>query len=272
MRSVSLTAGKAGITRLREKGGASPETLYDLVNGYVTASRSIEARPGNRVLYSIPGTVGICVFAGKYVVFADHYVESPSPDVIVEILVHPTPGSTATLRKIHFAKPFLGYLYVVAEWSDNDQIAYHYWLQSWGAWTAQTNYLIGSVVQPTVPNGFAYVAERLESPAPKWRAGVVRAVNDRIEPNTYNGFAFVCIDTIGANPASGQTEPTWPAIAGATVIEETNGTPTTVTDDEDDDGDDGGGGDNPPIPPDTEARYNNMGGSRTNDRHRTELP
>ena len=44
---VTLSAVQAGITRLRTKGGASPESLYDLINGYVTAARTIAPRPGS---------------------------------------------------------------------------------------------------------------------------------------------------------------------------------------------------------------------------------
>ena len=40
-----LTAVKAGITRLRTKAGAARESLYDLLNGYVDASRKMKSRP-----------------------------------------------------------------------------------------------------------------------------------------------------------------------------------------------------------------------------------
>lgn len=273
MRPYGLTAGKAGITRLRTKGGASPETLHDLVNGHVTASRTIVPRPGTRVLHTIPETIGVCYFDGKFVVFADHYVESPDPEVVVEILVHPVAGSTATLQRIYFAQPFLGYLYVVAGWSDDPDTAYHYWLQSWGEWAPNTDYSIGATVQPTTPNGFAYVAERLNSPYPKWAARVVRTVGDKIEPTVANGFYFECIDTIGGNPASGATEPAWPAVEDATVIEETGGTPTTVGGDGDDNGgggDDGQGG-TTVLPPNIGDRYGNMSG-RSRDGTSTQVP
>ena len=45
-RIVYLNALKAGISRLRTKGGPDPETLYDLVNGYVTQAGTVESRPG----------------------------------------------------------------------------------------------------------------------------------------------------------------------------------------------------------------------------------
>ena len=253
-RTEVLSAVKSGMTRLRQKGGASKESLYDLLNGYVTASRSVVPRPGSRRLHTIPGTKGVCVFGGKYVVFADAPVVSPSPDVVVEILTHPTPGSTASLSKIHFAKPFLGFLYVVAEWDDDPTIAYHYYLQSWGLFTVLTDYTQGATVQPSVPNGYGYVAERLNSPQPAWVAGRPRTVAELVEPTTENGYEYECIATFGTAPKSGATEPNWPTTVGAIVIEQAEDVPLEVEIPET------GSGSNP-LPPNTGSRYENMGGS-----------
>lgn len=253
MRTETLSAGKGGISRLRYKGGASKEVLYDLVNAYRTASQTIVPRPGTRRRHDIPGTIGLCVFEGKMVVFASTAVASPSADVVVEVLTHPVAGSTANLHTIHFAKPFLGYLYVVASWDDDPTIAYHYYLQSFGAWVADTPYRIGSVIQSQTPNGYGYICERLTSKAPRWTPNTLRAVNDKVEPATANDYEYVCIAVYGTTPNSGTIEPTWPTIEGAVVIEETDGT-TTVTVPPPTD---------PPpptLPPSLTNRYNNMGG------------
>ncbi|WP_256202355.1 hypothetical protein [Stenotrophomonas pictorum] len=59
MRQIAMSAVKAGITRLRDKGGASSDSLYDLLNGYVTAARTIKCRPGTRIDAELPeGTKG----------------------------------------------------------------------------------------------------------------------------------------------------------------------------------------------------------------------
>lgn len=256
MRTETLSAGKGGISRLRIKGGASKEVLYDLVNAYRTASQTIVPRPGSRRKFLVPGTLGLCVFDGKMVVFADTPTASPDPAVVVEVLTHPTPGSTANLHTIHFAKPFLGYLYVVASWDDDPSVAYHYYLQSFGAWTADTPYPLGATMQAQIPNGYAYVAERLTSPDPVWVAKQPRAVAQKVEPTTENGYKYEVIAVYGTTPSSGVTEPTWPVIEGAVVIEETDGVPTTSVPP---DPPDGGG--NTTLPPNIGSRYDNMGGS-----------
>ena len=49
MRQFALTTAKGGINRLRDKGNASKDSLYDLLNGYVTQTNSIKPRPGTRL-------------------------------------------------------------------------------------------------------------------------------------------------------------------------------------------------------------------------------
>lgn len=226
-RMVLLNAVQAGITRLRTKGGASPNSLYDLVNGYVTASRTIKSRPGSREVYTLPvGTKGLCAFKGKLHVFSADVVTPTNPLFVAHTLRHPDPAQSAlALKEIHFAAPFLGYLYVVAEFANGD--VFHYWLQESANWQANTIYREGDVVQPTLPNGYAYRAARIDAPAPVWAPNVARAIGDKVEPTTANGFQFTVIDTLGASPKSGATEPDWPAEDGATVAEDTDlGTPT----------------------------------------------
>lgn len=45
-RSVALTTVRGGINRQRTKGGALEDSLYDLVNGYVSESKTVVVRPG----------------------------------------------------------------------------------------------------------------------------------------------------------------------------------------------------------------------------------
>lgn len=228
MRSMALSAIKAGITRLRDKGGASPESLYDLLNGFVTAARSIKARPGTRIDYSLPaGTKGLVLFRGSFVVFSSDPLSTGSEGYKVEILKHPSEDSSATLVDIHFAAPFLGYLYVVAEWSDNS--VYHYWLQSADPWQPNRMYIEGDVVSPTEPNGYAYIATRLGEAPPFWAPSVARAIGDMVIPTTGNGngYEYTVVDVLGSTPASGTTEPTWPPVDGALVTEDTNSLPNT---------------------------------------------
>jgi hypothetical protein len=223
-RPVVLNTLKGGINRLRVKGGASQQVLYDLLNGYVTADNSIESRPGTENHATLPtGTKGLCAFDGGFVVFASSDPGAMPSGYTCEILTHPTAPGTALLD-IHFAGPMLGYLYVVAEFADEE--TFHYWLQRRDDWAALTAYNLGDVVEPTTPNGYAYRATRLNPAGVLWAPNVPRAMGDRIEPTTANGFVYEVTAVAGASPKSGATEPDWPAEDGATVIEDTDITPT----------------------------------------------
>lgn len=257
MRTETLSAGKGGISRLRIKGGASKEVLYDLKDAYRTASQTIVPRPGSRIKSLVPGTLGLCVFEGKMVVFADAPTASPGPSVVVEILTHPKPVLGATLLSVPYAKPFLGFLYVVASWSDQPTVFYHYWLQRFEVGRKPFGFFPpGTAVQPTNSNGFGFVADRFSSPNPVWKAGQVKAVADRVDPTDFAGYALEVVDTFGSNPATGTAEPAWPAIYGddyAVIIEETGTAPAPVV----------GPVVTPPHPNvgGGGTRYDNMGGS-----------
>lgn len=235
MRSQALTTVKAGIQRLREKGGASAESLFDLVNGYVTAQRTVRSRPGTAHVTTLPaGTKGLMAFAGKLVVFAIERLEVSNPLIEVEVVAHPTEPRMA-LVEILFAEPFLGYPYVVAEFADGS--THHYWLQRREPWAAGTVYAPGDVVEPTTPNGFAYRARAIDTEsALLWAPNVARAVADEVVPTTGGRWIHEVIAVAGDSPRSGATEPTWASVEGGITIEEadnpadpaTNPPPTTA--------------------------------------------
>ena len=131
------------------------------------------------------------------------------------------------LKEIHFAAPFMGFLYVVAEFEavnsiiDSDGTVFHYWLQdSSPNWQASTDYIIGDVVTPTVPNGLAFMAQRRYAPNPVWAATTAVEEGTVVEPTVANGFNFTVIATQGANPTTSDTEPVWPTADGATITED----------------------------------------------------
>jgi len=252
-RAVALSAVKAGITRLREKGGASPESLFDLLNGYVTAERSIKIRPGSELDHELPdGTKGLVLFRGKFVVFADHPVDPGSDDYLVEVVKYPDSNVVAALDDIRFAAPFLGYLYVVVRW--DDALIVHYWLQVAEVWQPDHVYSLNAMVTPTVPDGLYYRATRLNPPGELWVAGAEHDVGDVVEPTTYNGFEYVCVDAAGDDPHSGAVEPTWITEEGAFVYEDVDATPA------------GGGGGTPggpTLPPEIPGRYGNGPNGKT---------
>lgn len=218
-RSQSLNALKSGINRLRVKGGADPSSLYDLVNGYVTISGTCESRPGTQRDAVLPaGTIGLFSFGGQLVVCSIAAKTMPA-GYSCEIVVHPT-DPTLELEYLHFAGPFLGAAYIAAEFVNGD--VFHYWLQHRDPWFANTSYRLGDLVEPSTPNGYFYKAHRLGDPGKVWEPNVARAVGDVVEPTSPNGFEYEVIDTLGAAPRSGDSEPAWIAEDGAIVYEDTD--------------------------------------------------
>lgn len=140
-------------------------------------------------------------------------------------------GSTALsvpipVKQIHFAAPFMGFLYVVAEFDINDSAilaefgdTYHFWLQSSGSWAADTVYLPSDLVTPTPPNGLAYQATRLVPPNSLWAPNNQITLNQIVEPTTPNGYMFKAIAVEGVTPHTGTVEPSWPKTVGAVVQE-----------------------------------------------------
>ena len=221
MRSKALSTANAGMTRLRRKGNASPATLYDCLNAYITIAGTIKPRPGTIIDIDLPpGTKGLVAHKGIMNVFSHSPVTIDDDRYTCITLRHPT-DPTLSLEEIHFAKPFMGFLYVVASFSDGSQ--YHYWAEDLDPWEAETIYSFNERVFPTTPNGFAYKATRIGSPAPVWSAGVERTVGDIIEPTVNNGYYYECIATSGAGAASGDIEPIWPTEEGAIIVEESLG-------------------------------------------------
>jgi hypothetical protein len=225
---TALTVIKGGISRERTAGGANPQVLYDLVNGYITDENTVKVRPGTLRLAVLDETTkGLVAFDGSRHVFAAENVSVPE-GYTLHVLQHPGgldgDDEVVPIKQIHFAQPMMGYLYVAAEFeSDGGSglgTVFHFWLESGAAWSANTAYKLGDVVTPTTPNGLAYRAKRATSPAPTWRPNVVREVGDSIEPTVYNDFVYTVVSTEGDSPKSGATEPNWPTEDGAQVYED----------------------------------------------------
>lgn len=234
MPSTMLSAVKTGITRLRVKGGASADSLYDLVNGYVTAARTIAPRPGSEVFAQLPaGTIGLQLFNGTFQVFSDSAITDPVPDRFnVNVLSPPAdsdPDNRPSLVRIWKAEPFMGGLYVVAEWSDRSDRAIHYWLKAApaGSWEANKVYLIGEQIVGS--NGLVFEAQRLSAPGPTWAPGTETTAGAIVEPTTYNGYRYVADEVYGEPARTGTVEPLWVAETGAIVVEEADAPPPAGT-------------------------------------------
>lgn len=246
-----LSSLKTGITRLREKGGAAPTSLYDAVNGYIDQSGAPTSRPGVTFQHQLPpGTRGACVFKGKRVVFSHTVVEMTDDDYRCITLRHPT-DPEATIRRIWFAQPYAGSLYVSAQF-DDDSI-YHYWAEEADVWEAETMYRIGDVAAPSVASGLVFTAGRALPPNVTWSPDTRYSVGDKVEPLIYNGFYYEAVATTGTLPASSSTEPRWPTVIGGQVLEVQTVSPA---------GSNGGqAGSNPPPSGTVPPPYTNPGGS-----------
>lgn len=239
-RIVQLNALKGGINRLRIKGGPDASSLYDLINGFVTIDGSVQSRPGSTGDVTLPsGTKGLCAFDGGMVVFSHQPKTISNARYTCEVLVNPNDSSQA-IAEIHFSGPFMGFLYVVAEFDNGD--VFHYWLQESGTWAVSTMYRIGDTILPTIRNGFRYQPLAGDMP-PAWAPNVQRAIGDVVQPTVYTGWKYTVTGVAGDNPVSGPTEPAWIGADGALTYEDINNTPASTTP--------------PPTKPPVDPRYAN---------------
>lgn len=250
MRQEALTTVKGGLSRQRTKGGALKDQLYDLLNGYVTSEKTVRSRPGTTLSATLPaGTVGLIHHNGTFNVFASSLITGLPTGYTLKIVRAP---DEAALSKIHFAEPFLGKLYVVAEFADGD--IYHYWIKDSEEWEASTEYQLADVVTPSTANGYTYIPKRSGKPYPTWTPGVNRTVGDKVEPTSFNGYYFEVVTASGGQPRSGLTEPGWATdphvVAGKRYVESVDGTysPPQPTPPPDRDR-------RPPLDDDLEERY-----------------
>lgn len=212
MKTLTLSAQKEGLNRQRLKGGA--EGFYTLKNCFITADKTIKSRPGTVKLVTLDaGTKGLFGFGDNLQVFSSESVTVPA-GYENNIILHPTAG--VAIKRIHYASPIFGRLYVVAEFENGD--VFHYWLQEPDEWEASTNYVFGQQVQPTVENGYVYEVTNVD-PTISWQANTAKAVGDFVQPTTFNNFKYEAIAVTGTPVLTGDTEPVWPTVAGETVVE-----------------------------------------------------
>lgn len=216
MRPYPITVLKGGINRLRVKGGAAADSLYDLQNAYITNAGTVVPREGTvRTATLDSTTVGLAAANGVFNIFSSMFGASPS-GYVLNVLSNPI-NSTASPVKIYFAKPFMGFEYVVASFSDGN--VFHYWLQNSGTWTSSTTYTSASIVLPPVKNGLAYQGIRDFPVQPVWAPETTVTSASYVEPTTPTGFAYQAVATTGTPVHTGAVEPVWPTVAGGIVQE-----------------------------------------------------
>lgn len=227
MQPIPLTQLTQGINRLRVKGGASAQSLYDLVNAYITNEGTIQQREGTTNVATLDSTSrGLFSFEDVLNVCATSLISVPA-GFQVNVLINPA-NPAETLETIWFAQPFMGFPYIVAEFSDGS--VYHYWLQNNGTWAADTVYTAGTLILPTTPTGLAYEATSagyITSASgttallslPEWTAQTVLVEGYTVQPTTATGYIYRAVGVAGSAPHTGSTEPSWPTSAGATIQE-----------------------------------------------------
>jgi hypothetical protein len=218
MRPYPVTVLKGGINRLRVKGGAAADSLYDLQNSYITNAGSVVPREGTiRTVTLDSSTVGLAAANGLFNIFSSSFSTSGIPaGYVLNVLSNPV-NTTASPVKIYFAKPFMGFPYVVASFSDGH--VFHYWLQNNGTWTSSTDYTSASIVLPPTANGLAYQGVRDFPVQPLWTAETLITSASYVEPTNPTGFAYQAVATTGSPVHTGATEPVWPTVAGGIIQE-----------------------------------------------------
>jgi hypothetical protein len=218
VRAFPLTVLNGGINRLRVKGGASASQLYDLQNGFISNVGSIVPREGTiRTATLDSSTVGLAANNGTFNIFSSAYSTAALPaNYALNVLSNPN-NTTSSPVTIFYAKPFMGFPYVVAQFSDSS--IHHYWLQNNGTWTSTTDYTSASIVLPPVVNGLAYQGVREFPSQPNWAPDTLITSATYVEPNTPTGFAYQAIAVTGSPVHTGLIEPVWPTVAGGIVQE-----------------------------------------------------
>src|ERR1700675_3493051 len=218
MRPFPLTALQGGIDRQQVKGGASSNKLYDLQNAYITNAGSVVPREGTiRAVTLDSSTAGLAAANGQFNIFSSAFSTAALPaNYVLNVLQDPV-NPSASVAKIWFAKPFLGFEFVVAQFSDG--LIFTYWLQNGGTWMPTTDYTSASIVLPPTPNGLAYQGVRDFPSQPLWAPDVIIASASYIEPNSPTGFAYQAIAVTGSPVHTGLVEPVWPTTAGAIIQE-----------------------------------------------------
>jgi hypothetical protein len=218
VRAYPITVLAGGINRLRVKGGAAANSLYDLQNAYINNAGAVVPREGTiRAATLDSSTVGLAAANGQFNIFSSSFSTAALPaGYVLNVLSNPV-NSTASPTTIFYAKPFMGFPYVVASFSDGN--VFHYWLQNNGTWTSTTDYTSASIVLPPVLNGLAYQGVRDFPPNPVWTPETIITSASYIEPTTATGFCYQAIATTGTPVHTGAVEPVWPTTAGGIIQE-----------------------------------------------------
>lgn len=222
--------------------------LRVLKNAHATEGRTIRKRPGTTKVATLEaGTTGLFAGNGKLNTFyGGTGVINHANTLFKSHNVRNESNPALAVSKVHYGDVFNGFMYSAIEYSNGD-IEHHY-LDAPASWVASTNYSVGDVAGPTVSNslryevvsvvngisawqeytnvqlgayavpttgnGLAYKVTDVSLGDAAWTATTALTLNKFVKPTTSNGHRYE-VTTAGTTSA---VEPTWPTVAGQTVV------------------------------------------------------
>lgn len=212
---VSITATGAACSILLKWSavlGVDPVFGYNLYRGTSPGGENYGTDVGNVTTYIDQGFQN----SGATLPTGNTTPISVPTGYALNVLSNPH-NRAAALDTIWFAKPFMGFEFVVAEFQTGDIV--HYWLQNDGTWTTNTDYTTASIILPLPANGLAYQGINRFTTGTVWTPETVVTSGAFILPNSPTGFAYEVIGVAGSPVHTGQVEPDWPTVVAGQIQE-----------------------------------------------------
>lgn len=139
MPAISYTDFSGGVDRRLPINVQEASRLWVLRNADITLGKRIKKRRGlRRVSSDLAGSFGLEAVSGRLKVFVDRGATFTPPSICDKIELDIPAWSTGELTAVHYAEMFSGFVYAVAQYSD-DAIGHHYVDASANTVIADTN-------------------------------------------------------------------------------------------------------------------------------------
>jgi hypothetical protein len=247
-KSISYDRFDYGLDLRKGLSTSDANRLRVLKNAHATEGRTIRKRPGSIKIATLEaGTEGLFAGNGKLNTFYGGTASITHANPLFQSHnVRNDSNPALAVDKVHYGDVFNGYMYSAIEYTNGD-IKHHY-LDSPSAWIASTQYGIGDVVTPTVGNSLRYEVVSVVNGISAWQEYTNVQFGSFIVPTAANGLSYKVVDvsigdaawtattalTLGkfVKPVTSNglryevttagttsaVEPTWPTVAGQTVV------------------------------------------------------